>query len=117
MSPAPRVHRDLLEQEIRGLHEAEETYLMMQFDLHRPRMKETGRPMIDEMLSNLDRINELLRYKKSDLSPRQFKASLAAIKYFLRDFDYVEEEYHGVAGLVDDAFVVQVAREELEGIF
>lgn len=117
MSPAPRVHRDLLEREIKGLHDGEETFLLMQFDSIRPGMKETGKPMIDEMMDNLDRISDLLKYKRTDLSERQRNSAIAAIKYFLRDLDYIEEEYHGIAGLVDDAFVVQVAVEELKGIF
>ncbi len=116
MSPAPKVHRDLLEAEINGLHEGEETFLLMQFDEIRPRMKDTGRPMIDEMMGNLDKIADLLRYKKTDLSERQFKACLGALKYFVRDLDFLEEEYHGVAGLVDDALVVQVAVEHLQGL-
>jgi uncharacterized membrane protein YkvA (DUF1232 family) len=114
---APRVHRDLLEQEIRNLHEGEETYLLMHFEQQRPRLRETGKPMIDEMIRNLDRLAELLQYKREDLSARQYAVALAAIKYFLRDSDYLEEDFHGLVGLVDDAFVVQVAREELQSFF
>jgi len=117
MSPIPKKHEELLEHQIKHLHEGEEIVLLMRFDQIRPNIRTTERKLIDDMIEDLDRFVDAIKTRREELNDRQFQVMLAALKYFIHDADYIDEDFAGLTGLVDDALVVSVAKRELKDLF
>lgn len=117
MSPIPKKHEELLEHQIKHLHDGEEIALLMRYDQLRPNLKATDRKLIDDMIEDLDRFVDAIKTRREELNERQFKVMLGALKYFIHDADYIDEDFAGLTGLVDDALVVSVAKRELIDLF
>lgn len=114
MSPAPMAHRDLLKREIEGLHEGEEMLILLRYDQVSVHLCPIGKSLIDEMFQTLESMVDLIRRSPDKLTEEKKRVCLGAIKYFLRDMDYVSDDAAGLAGLVDDALIVMLAKEEVK---
>ena len=110
--PVPELHRDLLEKEVVSLRPDDLERIVRIIARLDSELKPTGREMIDELLCQVRAIHSLLEHSEEHLSPRERSVATAALKYFLKDNDYISDDLQG-AGLIDDALVVQAAYNEL----
>lgn len=111
MSKVPDMHRQLLEKQVAELRPNDLEHVLWRYEHKRSTLRPMGVGMIDAMLRELEHLYELLK-QPGDLTERERDVAVAAMKYFLREDDHVNDD-HPVTGLVDDALVVTAAMEEL----
>ena len=112
-SRIPEVHRELLEKEVKRIELPRDLdYVKRHFHLVREDLNHCNVRLIDALFRQLQSLIDLLE-DPDKLTERQLKVAIAAVKYFLLSDDHIDDNHHSVAGLVDDALVVEAAVEEL----
>ncbi|MBI5155026.1 hypothetical protein HZA57_07295 [Candidatus Poribacteria bacterium] len=114
-SRIPEMHRRLLDERVAGVKPGDLEFVRKHYDAMKDSFDAGGVRLIQALFRQLAALRALLDHP-GDLTARQRDVAIAAMKYFLSEDDHISDGHHSVAGLVDDALVVEAAVEELGGL-